>query len=162
MIKTCPVCNRNFDALVINAVYCNPTCRKKAGREKEKEKQSAFYQPPKSTDDRVLWTLTRPTLDEVHAWADLLERFVRLAKVERGVMIYGTCPDGWQDSPYVMLTEQFGASPRCWALTTDIPLAPSAPKVPVSVHLNAGDRKVAEAQMSEEDREIERRVMAEE
>lgn len=161
MIKTCPICNRDFESVIANATYCNPSCRKKAGREKEKEKQSAFYVPPKMGNDLVLWTLTRPSLDELYSWATILELFVRESNSDRCVMIYGVMPEGWSDREYVSIGEQTGMTPKSWAMITmGLTKGKTHGKLVIKPETKS-QREAVIAGMSEEEREIERRVMEE-
>lgn len=123
MIRECPVCHRPFESLIANATYCNSSCRKKAGREKEKTKASMFYQGPKDYDPRVLYTLSSPSLEELDFWANLLEMFVRQTKEERAIMVYGNMPEGWKDKEFVQIFSQWGAKPPCWAMGCNLPIA---------------------------------------
>lgn len=122
MIKCCPICKRSFETFSPIAQYCNPSCRRKAGHEKEKAKASAFYQGPKLNDPRVFYTLSSPELKELEFWADLLEKFVSQAKEEKAVMIYGTMPEGWVDKECVVIMKQWGAVPPCWAMGCLLPI----------------------------------------
>lgn len=116
MIKTCPICHRDFDTIVSTQLYCNISCRKKANHEKEKEKASAFYQGPKEYDERVLFKLSSPGLEELQTWADILTRFVRASDTEKVVMVYGKPSELWRDNPTICLVSQYGATPPCWAM----------------------------------------------
>jgi hypothetical protein len=160
MLRTCPICNRNFEAFAVNATYCNVSCRKKAGREQEKKKRSAFYEPPAANDPRVLHQMIRPTLNELVEMADILTRFVRLTQASKAVYIFGTIPDGWQDTDEVMLAEQIGMTPQTWALIslleTTTPM--TSPNVLVPPETPRSRQQLAAA-LANEDRAIEKQLM---
>lgn len=115
--RTCPVCNRNFASSVANATYCNPSCRRAAGREAEKAKALIFRPPEEKIDERILWVEEMPTLARVREMATALEVFVRMAKVDRGIVVHGTFPDGWQNTEFVSVTPARGAAKPTWNMT---------------------------------------------
>lgn len=122
MIKECPICHKAFDALNDQKVYCNVLCRKRACHEKEKEQRSQFYAGPSQEDNRVLCTLTQPTLERVQEIAVLLEHFTRATKIERAVMIYGTFPEGWMQNSVIEIWPTWGAKPPSWTMCCKLPV----------------------------------------
>lgn len=119
MIKTCPICNRNFESVVANATYCNISCRKKAGREAEKTKRSAFYEPPDARDKRILWQETTPTLHRLWELVNLMDLVAQVIPDDKGINLFGVMPEGWEDveTSFVGVYKQVGMNPDCWSIS---------------------------------------------
>lgn len=162
MIKTCPICNRNFEAYVANATYCNVSCRKKAGREKEKEKRSAFYQAPEPTTGELLHSETSVTLARLTELADMLYCVVTTIQKYRFVNIYGPVPDGWVDGK-CFLVDAIGSNPPCKVLGANVTvttIVQTGTMLPQH-RLDSAQRELAMKQALEQDAEVERQIMAE-
>lgn len=158
MIKTCPVCNRDFESLVVNSTYCNISCRKKAGREKEKLKRSAFYQAPEAGFVvELLHSENCPTLARLHDLAKMIHCVVTTIRKPRYVNIYGPLPEGWADGE-CFIVEAIGASPPCHVLGANVDVS-TATSGPLPTVYN--DRELAMKRQLLADEEAERQVMAE-
>lgn len=159
MLRTCPICNRNFESFAVNSVYCNISCRKKAGREKEKEKRSAFFVAPMTGQVELLHSENCPTLERLNELAEMLRIVVVTLQKYRYVNIYGPIPDGWVDGE-CFLIDAVGANPPCKVMGVNIAVKQAIEKGTVLPAIH-GDPRVAMAKVLSDDEAAERQVMSE-
>lgn len=113
-IQKCPICNEEFDSGgKPQRVYCNPRCRAKAAKLKEKEKYQEAIAKEKAKEEGVIWNPTR----------ELLDRYAGVALADGlAVPIYfaGAIPV-WQAPPGVswIYHEAIDELPARWGMSKE-------------------------------------------
>lgn len=142
--KNCPhPCNRQFESLVVNAVYCCARCRRRAARLKERDKVLRVEGPADSrepADNRIIAVLTFPTLAALQAAAIVVRATADMNDNDRAIEIFGAVPEGWidpvDDSVFVVPNPK---PPAHWSLVA--PRRAVAPKVfPSAMEIANGAR----------------------